>query len=270
MPDLTFILDVPAKVGLARAKRRRGKGAADRFEAESVEFHEALRKAYRALADKEPKRCVVIDGRAPRDVVAERIWAAVAQRLQSGSRSVGGARSRRERRRRRRGDVLRAARNRRAVRPRRGRARAARELPRRPHSARLADRRASWHRQGDAGLSSGALRARASRSAGAAVQKATSLAVDAGPSGRAPHRRAGARRPAGAGARHQREDRQAVTPKSASTTCGAAVAFFGSTAGEGGWRIAIVDAVDELQREGANALAQGAGGAAGARACCCW
>src|SRR5262249_22847902 len=33
-----------------------------------------------------------------------------------------------------------------------------------------------------------------------------------------------------------------------------AVTFFGSTAGEGGWRIAIVDSVDELNREGANAL----------------
>ena len=32
------------------------------------------------------------------------------------------------------------------------------------------------------------------------------------------------------------------------------IAFFGSTAGEGGWRVAIVDAVDDLQREGANAL----------------
>jgi DNA polymerase-3 subunit delta' len=32
------------------------------------------------------------------------------------------------------------------------------------------------------------------------------------------------------------------------------VAFFGATAGEGGWRIAIVDAVDELNRSGANAL----------------
>jgi len=32
------------------------------------------------------------------------------------------------------------------------------------------------------------------------------------------------------------------------------VSFFGSTAGEGGWRIAIVDSIDELQREGANAL----------------
>src|SRR6187401_2448723 len=32
------------------------------------------------------------------------------------------------------------------------------------------------------------------------------------------------------------------------------VAFFGSTSSEGGWRIAIVDAVDDLQRDGANAL----------------
>jgi DNA polymerase-3 subunit delta' len=32
------------------------------------------------------------------------------------------------------------------------------------------------------------------------------------------------------------------------------VSFFGSTASEGGWRIAIVDSVDELQKEGENAL----------------
>jgi DNA polymerase-3 subunit delta' len=32
------------------------------------------------------------------------------------------------------------------------------------------------------------------------------------------------------------------------------VAFFGSTPAEGGWRVAIVDAVDELNSEGANAL----------------
>jgi dTMP kinase len=82
VPELTFILDVPAKIGLARATARRGKDVADRFEAESLDYHEALRNAYRALAEKEPKRCFVIDGRAPRDVVAERIWNVVAQRLQ--------------------------------------------------------------------------------------------------------------------------------------------------------------------------------------------
>jgi len=84
MPDLTFILDVPATVGLARAKRRRGKDATDRFESESVEFHEELRRAYLSLAEREPKRCIVIDGRAPREVVCERIWTTVEQRLHPG------------------------------------------------------------------------------------------------------------------------------------------------------------------------------------------
>jgi dTMP kinase len=81
MPDLTFILDVPAAVGLARAKGRRGRNVADRFESETIEFHEELRRAYRLLAEEEPRRIVVIDGRPPRDVVADRIWAVVAERL---------------------------------------------------------------------------------------------------------------------------------------------------------------------------------------------
>ena len=81
VPELTFILDVPVQVGLARAKSRRGKGIADRFEAESKEFHKKLRRAYRVLATDEPKRCIVIDGRAPREVVADRIWLIVQERL---------------------------------------------------------------------------------------------------------------------------------------------------------------------------------------------
>jgi dTMP kinase len=81
VPELTFIMDVPAQVGMARAKSRRGQDAADRFEAESTEFHERLREAYRALAAEEPERCILIDGRAPREVVAERIWSTVRERL---------------------------------------------------------------------------------------------------------------------------------------------------------------------------------------------
>lgn len=81
MPDLTFVLDVPATVGLARAKTRRGEGKVDRFEAESVEFHEELRRAFRTLATEEPRRIHIIDGRPPRDVVAERIWEIVERRL---------------------------------------------------------------------------------------------------------------------------------------------------------------------------------------------
>ena len=87
-PELTFILDVPAKIGLARAKARRGQDVADRFEAESIAYHDGLRKAYRALADKEPKRCIVIDGRAPREVVAERIWNTIRQTLKSDETQI--------------------------------------------------------------------------------------------------------------------------------------------------------------------------------------
>jgi len=82
MPDLTFILDVPATVGLARAKRRRGSGPADRYEAEAIEFHEGLRRAYHRLASEEPRRLLLIDGRPPRDIVSGRIWEIVEQRLQ--------------------------------------------------------------------------------------------------------------------------------------------------------------------------------------------
>jgi dTMP kinase len=92
MPDLTFILDVPAGVGLARAQRRRGAGPADRYESEDVEFHEELRRAYRALATEEPQRIVLIDGRPPRAVVAGRIWEIVEERLLPGeARAIEGA-----------------------------------------------------------------------------------------------------------------------------------------------------------------------------------
>ena len=84
-PDLTFILDVPAEVGLARASKRRGEGIADRFEAESRAFHETLRDAYRRLAIDEPTRCVVIDATAPKPAVADRIWNTMSERLDSRS-----------------------------------------------------------------------------------------------------------------------------------------------------------------------------------------
>jgi dTMP kinase len=88
MPDLTFIIDVPAAVGLARAKRRRGGALTDRFEAESAEFHEELREAYRAVAAEDRDRCVVIDGEPERDVVAERIWEVVERRLHPEPRAA--------------------------------------------------------------------------------------------------------------------------------------------------------------------------------------
>ncbi|MDQ0392949.1 dTMP kinase [Labrys monachus] len=84
-PDLTVILDMPAASGLARARARnaaanRGE-APDRFEGESLDFHERLREAFLAIADVEPDRCVVIDADGRPDDVAAAVFAAVRSRL---------------------------------------------------------------------------------------------------------------------------------------------------------------------------------------------
>lgn len=80
-PELTIILDLPAEEGLARADARRGKEKADRFESETLEFHQKLRDAYRQLAVEEPERCVLIDASTPRDAVGKAIWDVVNKRF---------------------------------------------------------------------------------------------------------------------------------------------------------------------------------------------
>lgn len=80
-PDLTLILDVSVDVGLARAAARRGEGATDRFEREGRGFHTRLRQAYLGIAEREPDRCVVIDGEQPPATVLDLAWAAVEKRL---------------------------------------------------------------------------------------------------------------------------------------------------------------------------------------------
>jgi dTMP kinase len=80
-PDLTIILDVPVEVGLKRAAARRGSGAADRFESEDIEFHQALRDAYAEIARAEPQRCVVVDANADIEAVAARVWSALRERF---------------------------------------------------------------------------------------------------------------------------------------------------------------------------------------------
>jgi dTMP kinase len=80
-PDLTFILDLPASVGLERAAKRRGAGPIDRFEAEALEYHGKLREAYLELAEQEPDRCVVVDASPDAETVGNAIWALVRARL---------------------------------------------------------------------------------------------------------------------------------------------------------------------------------------------
>jgi dTMP kinase len=84
-PDITFVLDLPAELGLTRAAGRRHRITPDRFEAETLEFHTKLREAYRDLAEREPERCMLIDASADAETVADAIWAVVNRRLNPSS-----------------------------------------------------------------------------------------------------------------------------------------------------------------------------------------
>jgi dTMP kinase len=66
---------------MRRAEKRRGEGEADRFEAENVQFHETLRRAFAEFAKLEPQRCVLIDATQPKESVHEKIWATISDRL---------------------------------------------------------------------------------------------------------------------------------------------------------------------------------------------
>lgn len=88
-PALTVVLDLDPAIGLGRALERRARGAApDRFEAETIDFHQRIRAAFLSIAAAEPERCVVVDADRPEDRVAEDIWQVVDARL---FRPVAGA-----------------------------------------------------------------------------------------------------------------------------------------------------------------------------------
>jgi dTMP kinase len=81
-PDLTLILDLAPELGLERAaKRRQGRGGADRFESEGLPFHQTLRRAFLDIAATEPRRCAVVDASGSESEVAAAIWSAVEARL---------------------------------------------------------------------------------------------------------------------------------------------------------------------------------------------
>ena len=81
-PDLTFILDLRAEIGLARAAERRPDDeVADRFERETVNVHENRRQAFLRLAQQDPERCKVIDASQDINEIAFDIWQFVKDEL---------------------------------------------------------------------------------------------------------------------------------------------------------------------------------------------
>lgn len=87
VPDCTLILDLPASVGLERARRRGAAVAAgtepDRFEREEMETHEKRREAFLDIAAREPERCRVVNALQPPEAIAEEIIAIVSGLLPS-------------------------------------------------------------------------------------------------------------------------------------------------------------------------------------------
>lgn len=82
IPDCTLILDIPAEVGLERARKRASAVAVpDRFEKEEMQTHEKRREAFLDIAAREPERCHVIDAQRSEDQIAGEIAGIVDQRL---------------------------------------------------------------------------------------------------------------------------------------------------------------------------------------------
>jgi dTMP kinase len=82
-PDLTILLDIPVREGLARKTAQRADTPAEwnRFEAEGQAFHERVRAGYHALAAAAPERWRRLDARKAPGELAEEVWALVAKRV---------------------------------------------------------------------------------------------------------------------------------------------------------------------------------------------
>ena len=69
-PDLTFVMDLDPRIGLARVGAR---GILDRMEKEKLSFHQAVRAGFKKLVKEERKRCRLVDASRSRDAIHEQV-----------------------------------------------------------------------------------------------------------------------------------------------------------------------------------------------------
>lgn len=69
-PYITFLLDLDVEEGL---RRNREAGKVDRFEQETVDFHNLVRQGFHQIAREEPERVKVVDASKSREEVAREI-----------------------------------------------------------------------------------------------------------------------------------------------------------------------------------------------------
>ena len=72
MPDRTYLMDLPAEEGLARANSRASQKEA-RFESKGLAYHEQVREHYLSLAKQEPSRFMVIDASRSEDEIFKQL-----------------------------------------------------------------------------------------------------------------------------------------------------------------------------------------------------
>ena len=79
-PDVTLLVDIDAETSLARARTRNTAetNCETRMDEQSLEFHRRVWAAYHALAEREPERVKVVDGRAAIEEIEEAIWKIVS------------------------------------------------------------------------------------------------------------------------------------------------------------------------------------------------
>ena len=77
-PDITFLLNLPVRDGLARLKER---GSITKMDEEPYEFHEMIRQGYMLLAKREPERIKSVNAARDIAVIHEEIQKLVMERL---------------------------------------------------------------------------------------------------------------------------------------------------------------------------------------------
>ena len=84
-PEMTFLLDLSPRIGLARAWKQLDNGTRSgtesRFEEETISFHEKVRAGYLELARRQPERIRVVDGSQDKKQVQMDIRDALAEYL---------------------------------------------------------------------------------------------------------------------------------------------------------------------------------------------
>jgi dTMP kinase len=83
VPNLTFYIDVPAEIGLAR----RHQGETNRLDHKDAEYHTRVRNGYLELAKAEPHRFVIIDGTGSIEQVQAKIQARMLKELKTRRRT---------------------------------------------------------------------------------------------------------------------------------------------------------------------------------------